>query len=727
MSVEALQNTDFPKSNIDSQERQEVAIDQETDRLYHIADSFNVDQMRSLVDNLATDNPEVQREFKMFQDGVSHSTEVMLWREVESIYSSSENPLDYFWNWENLELVQQELESIWLDLSVLLTWYKTFIESNLALLPWEVKDKVKLAILKRLLDVWEIVSELKEESTSEEDFMNSKWIANSRIQDKLWFVTNELLPSLEAYLKIQSWVEIPEKYNNEYLDQIHLRRNWNYVDVDHKMSEIEELLQAEINEKWEFDEWFLYTQSILDFTNEANANLLADLWVWELEVSLLNDKDKKIEDEATLYFMAMIWVQIWVETAWWVAWSIIWWWVDLVDSFSNEEQLLNIVQWLDLANKDYKMDKIWLDKVLAWMWILPWMTQIIKWSSLAKYLKNIPGERFDKAIDAVKGVLWMKKISKFSPEELEKLLDAESILWRKLEDLEKSAIIEAHNIWERWENWKYSIWLLKEKVEVLKKWWITDSEEIRRLFDNNICWSEYPKFERLYNDPRYSFLEKYKDVIWENISEADIIWEWQNAIIFIYKENPEYVLKISKDKKWVDNIYIEFNNHEIFYSKFKELESNWKISWDVVIPRIREVDNISSEKAFLIKKIDWETLYSDTVKRFLERKWIILDEWLTDRQIDKLVKGKYRQYESDINEEVYSDFAKILWLEYYDNILWLKYYLKRDYDNEILNTLRLIMKETWLFHDDLHSWNIMIGKDWKIYIIDFGRVKNLNK
>ena len=84
------------------------------------------------------------------------------------------------------------------------------------------------------------------------------------------------------------------------------------------------LLQADVNVDWEFDEWLFSRQNIFDFDNEANANLLSELWVQELDLSLLNDKDKQIEEEATLYFMAMIWVQIWVETVWWLAWSIVW-------------------------------------------------------------------------------------------------------------------------------------------------------------------------------------------------------------------------------------------------------------------------------------------------------------------------------------------------------------------------------------------------------------------
>ena len=65
--------------------------------------------------------------------------------------------------------------------------------------------------------------------------------------------------------------------------------------------------------------------------------------------------------------------------------------------------------------------------------------------------------------------------------------------------------------------------------------------------------------------------------------------------------------------------------------------------------------------------------------------------------------------------------------KFYDDVLGLDYYLKKDVDNDILNLLRKIKEKTWLIHNDLYSWNIMIDKNWKIYIIDFGRIKNLNK
>jgi hypothetical protein len=62
----------------------------------------------------------------------------------------------------------------------------------------------------------------------------------------------------------------------------------------------------------------------------------------------------------------------------------------------------------------------------------------------------------------------------------------------------------------------------------------------------------------------------------------------------------------------------------------------------------------------------------------------------------------------------------------------LKYNLTRYYENFIFKTplwrefdnTMWFLKWKWLDHIDLryNPWNVMLGKDWKVYIIDFGRV-----
>lgn len=37
------------------------------------------------------------------------------------------------------------------------------------------------------------------------------------------------------------------------------------------------------------------------------------------------------------------------------------------------------------------------------------------------------------------------------------------------------------------------------------------------------------------------------------------------------------------------------------------------------------------------------------------------------------------------------------------------------------------LRESWVIHNDLHPWNIMIDREWNIYIIDFWRIREFNK
>jgi hypothetical protein len=68
---------------------------------------------------------------------------------------------------------------------------------------------------------------------------------------------------------------------------------------------------------------------------------------------------------------------------------IVWAEIDLYDVFNTEETLLQIVQAAWLVDKNYKVKKTIVDNVLAALWLIPWGTQLIKWTKLAKYLENI--------------------------------------------------------------------------------------------------------------------------------------------------------------------------------------------------------------------------------------------------------------------------------------------------------------------------------------------------
>lgn len=577
-------------------EQQKEAIKKETDRLFASLDNPNItlDDLHELVDKFASNNPEFAKAFSEFQDMTSCRVIEMLKSTGESESTLENNShFDYFWiDKEQVWEILIWLKELDLNIEQILIWCKEYIENNLDWLTIAQKDKIILAISNRISKIGDIITYLKWKTDNWEDFKNNRWIANEEILDELWFIIKELFPSLEAYLKIKSWIKVSKIHEEQYLDPLHARKNSDFVDTEFKISEIEELLQADVNIDWEFDEWLFSRQDIFDFDNEANANLLAELWVQELDLSLLNDKDKQIEEEATLYFMAMIWIQIWVETAWWLVWSIVWWWIDIADTFSDNEQLLNIVQWLWLADNEYKMNKGWLDKILAWMWILPWMTQIIKWSKLAKFLKKIPRERFDKAIERVKKSLWIwnEKVSKKEIWKLENLWPSayekhpflkeyKEILW----DIRESDIIS--------EEWKNAIIIRNltndnEVFKIARSEWEKDS--LIREFDNHNrfynAWLEWraswkidkkiivPYVKEWYNDS----IIKMERIKWQSLDAKSLLKHFEKEFKD-YKQKTDINLNSLTDSEII-NILSEV------YWKSKNEIIDWKnmYGWDML-------------------------------------------------------------------------------------------------------------------------------------------------
>jgi hypothetical protein len=635
---------------------------------------------------------------------------------------------DYFWI-ESLNYfeLKEQLDELWLDIKVLMTDYQEHIENKLWDLPQEVKQKVILSIWMRISSLSTVVADIYNKTNSE-DFKNNRWIINSKLQEELWFVNNELFPSLEAYSKIQSGTQVPDKYNQTIFWEVNLdnvtrysRPNYSanpdYINMDFKLKEIEQLIWAKIDEDWDFIEakFGLYTQSIFDMNNSADNNLMSDLWVQQIDASLLSPEDMKIEEQAMLYFMAAIAVQVWWEILWWPVWMWIWAWIDIYDTFSKEETLLKIVQAAGLVNTDFKMEKTWVDNVLAWLWLVPWVTQIIKGSKLAKYMDNVDMKAFEWAKLKIKEKLWIAEaLNKFSVEEMQRLNLAENLLWRKLDSQEKNAIIEAHNYWSRWIDWKYSHWDLKMKLQILQNNNIS-SDEAKVLIREWICWNDIQKWvENLYNDERYSFLSPHKEILWENISMNNILWEWVNGIVL--RHPIEWtVVKIRKPGMNVDDIGSEVKNHDKVVLTIKNWKIAWHISDNINVPQIVQKDPGYLKTYFVMEKVEWQTISSKIFRN--EHAWLKTEspdylDSLTDREIIELMIEKYWSSTESLKALRESNSDK---------------YLKDGINKEwwALNNALQYLKENWIEHTDLHTGNIMIDKDWNIYIIDFWTMKNI--
>lgn len=731
--MEALQSFDNQEQIQHNPEKEKQAIEWDYNNTLDSLSSaeFSTTDIQDTISMLSENNPIIASKLSSFQLHNTSALENMLASHTENIQECSieDSELsDYFWI-ESLSYfeLKEQLDELWLDITVLMTDYHEHIENKLWDLPQEVKQKVILSIWMRISSLSTVVADIYNKSNSE-DFKNNRWIINSKLQEELWFVNNELLPSLEAYSKIQSGTQVPDKYNQTIFWEVDLdnvtrysRPNYSanpdYINMDFKLKEVEQLMWAKIDEDWDFVEakFWLYTQSIFDMNKSADNNLMSDLWVQQIDASLLSPEDMKIEEQAMLYFMAAIAVQVWVETVWAIPGMVLGWWVDLYDTFSSEETLLKIVQAAGLVSTDFKMEKTWVDNVLAWLWLIPWATQIIKGSKLAKYMVNVDMKVFEWAKLKIKEKLWIAEaLNKFSADETQRLNMAENLLWRKLDYQEKNAIIEAHNYWSRWIDWKYSHWDLKMKLQILQNNNIS-SDEAKVLIREWICWNDIQKWvENLYNDERYSFLSPHKEILWENLSMNNILWEWVNGIVL--RHPIEWtVVKIRKPGMDVDDIGSEIENHEKVGDVIRKGKEEWLVQTNIIIPEIVQKDPWYLKTYFVMEKVEWQTISSKIFRN--EHVWLktespdLLDS-LTDREIIELMIEKYWSSTESLKALRESNSDK---------------YLKDGINKEwwALNNALQYLKENGIEHTDLHTGNVMIDKDWNIYIIDFWTMKNI--
>jgi len=241
----------------------------------------------------------------------------------QNTLSEKQDILSFFEvSWEKIEKVDWILlKELWIEkFENLLEWYKKYIEENLFNLSKEQLDKVKLSIIRKFnslklndfletkrKEITEKILNIKKEITEkktkleakikilEEQHKNNKstinsqklkelkkelktlentyiprvkdfrWEINEEITNKFDFVNNELLPSLAFYSKNY---DIIKQYNDTKDNAFLYKIAWNEMyHLEGKIEEINELLQAPIDEEGNFDEWFFSTQNILSIEN----------------------------------------------------------------------------------------------------------------------------------------------------------------------------------------------------------------------------------------------------------------------------------------------------------------------------------------------------------------------------------------------------------------------------------------------------------------------------
>ena len=252
--------------------------------------------------------------------------------------------------------------------------------------------------------------------------------------------------------------------------------------------------------------------------------------------------------------------------------------------------------------------------------------------------------------------------------------------------------------------------------------------------------------EKLSWNKNYDFLNDYKDVLWQDLTINDIVWEWNNALILKHPDKIDKVLKIAKPWR-TDKLDVEFDNHMLFIKWLKELkkEYKWTMEWDILshfnIPEIKSLNGIDG--MYEMEKINWLSVksiihldyyknslnnlpkdlykwnFNENLIKFFEKNWLskkeilrLKENWITDNDIKRFLENKWLKTYPEwkkFNKEQNKDYVQ-------DLIRWR---FTNDFRKNEIIPFKEVLEKNWYYHNDVHWWNIMIDENWKKYLIDF--------
>ena len=594
-----------------------------------------------------------------------------------------------------------------LDIYSFLDSYKQYIETNLRWLKPMYLNKIKKSILFRVLQLSRIVDEriLFVDKQIEKwnykrwdrrkEIQNQRWIINQKMQDYFSFVNSELLPSVAMLLR----------YWKKYLHKKISMREESLYNVSDKLKEINKMLDSEVLPNWNFDKtiWSLeifdaYTNHWDIFDISRTTATFTERWIdrdlFKLDriktvkwVSLLSEKDKKIEQDAITYYMlavaAQITIEVWPAVAgsifpgvwtavWALVWDVAWWVVNVADLFSNTEVLLDWLQDAWLVDPNYRMGKTLIDNILAWIWLLPWMTPLLKWEKVAKFLSKLPKAELDKwlkkVINILKSKISWKKISKVEKWLSKPKWDAiklhEKINKRWLNEINKKMIDLWNELQKRSELNKYydnffrkqKIWEIEKDIDpiISKDDWLTNLEHskykdfLKRKNINKILDEIERKEQQLKNIPKQSPIFDPKSN--KNFDNTEKINELKNDIsklkeqlsgklarksFYEERENLKKSLNVSSGKDNDNKIkYIQKQIRDLVNKRqslekaistdTKKISNNWK---DIEKYLSKNLDSFIKDLKVNNEKIEfegkWTLYYSNKTFSFKDSEWNI--------------------------------------------------------------------------------------------------------
>lgn len=353
--------------------------------------------------------------------------------------------LDKFWAWEKVSQSMEDLNSIGLDITQLLSGYDSYIESELKDLPAIYKNKIKKAIWLKLSWVSKIISQQKSIARqSNTPFENKKWIINEQITDLLEDVNDKFLPSAKFLVMFDSI----EKYktNPKFSKNTYEMWNTNYhIRLDDKKQQILEMFNAELDENWNFDEWFFSLQTdIIDLSSISWEKIWESLWIDKKEdIILLNEKDKKLEADIMIKYMAFVGTMLLPY-----AWAITSIPSDLIDTFGSSDWVLTSMQEYGILSPEemkYEISTSWVETVfwIVWLvWSAFWAQAVSKSAKFVKVFSKL-GKLWMNSTDVIKR-LWeyMNDFQKVVPNNWKQITKAPETQATSPKNLEAQRTIE---------------------------------------------------------------------------------------------------------------------------------------------------------------------------------------------------------------------------------------------------------------------------------------------
>lgn len=579
--------------------------------------------------------------------------------------------LTFFWvNDSQIEQITGSFESLWLDIFPALKKYYDFINLELKGLDRSILDKIKRSIIIKLSLINKKVSELRKEELEEywnlDNFKNNRWIVNTYIVNLLNETNTRVLPSAYALLK-------------------------NIWDRD-KLEKTREMFNSSLTDEWDFDKTWdnfeLYDSianswEVFDMSDDIeffNSQWLNTTWLeW---INFLNEKDIEIESDAIIAYLIASVIQVVPY-----AWAVVSLPAMTIDTFSDKDWTLELLQTLSIVEDDFRMEKRWWDNVLWWVWLIAtifWVQWAVRWVKISEKFPVLAKVKFDKIEDILQNIsskLWMsKEHTNFISTKLKQLFRVWDDVWENVDNILKwqtKFITKYFDSLKPWDKKEIS----GLKIEKLQSWrfkidWEDAELSLKQLTTrlNNLPIDKREEF--ILGVKRTNVLNNYNwkvaKIDWHEVSVENWsfkirdyntwdILSWDNKEVFINTHIDEIAKKLlwltakqARDKAvnwivtwyekmWVKNLkdFLLMYSDKAWYINWRKSTFLWKwsnkldsILWVVLTP----ATTIRQLVWIFLKESDWKEIMRFLISWNKYKKvwweswawfWRILDAWAT--------------------------------------------------------------------------------------------------